>query len=274
MKASGIVTLLTDFGTRDPYVGVMKGVMLGINPSLRIVDVTHEVPPQAVRSAAYLLASSFPFFPARSVHVAVVDPGVGSARKAIVVDAADHVFVAPDNGLLSEVVRADGSWRAWEITNADLCLPAISSTFHGRDVFAPTAAHISGGFALEETGAPLQAPEILPPLVPEKLRCGLRGEVIWIDRFGNLVTTVRKQDLEDLAPREAWRTAIVTVGSTSIRGISKTYGDGGRLVALVGSTGRLEVSVSAGSAAHELGAELGDAIVVGPLCAGPIGVAR
>jgi S-adenosylmethionine hydrolase len=262
VKASGVVTLLTDFGTRDPYVGVMKGVILGINPSLRIVDVTHEVPPQAVRPAAYLLTSSFPFFPAGSVHVAVVDPGVGSERKAIVVRAADHVFVAPDNGILSEAIRSDRNWKAWEIGNPALCLPAVSSTFHGRDVFAPTAAHISGGFPLEEVGTRVQAPELMPPLTPKRLGGELRGEIVWIDRFGNLVTTVREEDLESLAPQAGWSGAGVTIGTTCVRGVSKTYGDKSGLMALVGSTGRLEVSVSGGSAAQELRVRLGDPVVV------------
>jgi S-adenosylmethionine hydrolase len=262
IKTSGIVTLLTDFGTRDPYVGVMKGVILGINPSLRIVDVTHEVPPQAVRAAAYLLASSFPFFPPGSVHVAVVDPGVGSDRKAVVLHAADHVFIAPDNGLLSEVIHAAASSKAWEISNPALCLPVLSSTFHGRDIFAPAAAHISGGFPLEQTGASLQKPRIFPRLAPEKIRDGLRGEVLWIDRFGNLVTSIRERDLEDLAQGPNWRAATVTIGTARIRGISTTYRDTTGLITLIGSTGRLEVSVSGGNAEHELRVGLGDSVIV------------
>jgi S-adenosylmethionine hydrolase len=262
MRLSGIATLLTDFGTRDPYVGVMKGVMLGINPSLRIVDVTHEVPPQAVKPAAYLLASSYPFFPPGSVHVAVVDPGVGSARKALVARAAGHVFVAPDNGLLSEVIRAVSNWKAWEIAATALALPAVSSTFHGRDIFAPVAAHVSAGFPLEKIGPPPQALVMIPPLTPTRLPDGLRGEVLWIDRFGNLVTTVRKQDLEEFAPGGAWSSASVTVGSHCVRGVLRTYQDGSGLMALIGSTGRLEVSVSGGNAAQQLAAELGDPVVV------------
>ena len=262
MKASGIVTLLTDFGTRDPYVGVMKGVILGINPSLRIVDVTHEVPPQAVRAAAFLVASSFPFFPPGSVHVAVVDPGVGSDRKAIVLRAADHIFIAPDNGLLSEVIHADENWEAWEISDPALRLPVISSTFHGRDVFAPAAAHISGGFPLEQTGDSLRKPQILPLLAPERIRGALHGEVLWIDRFGNLITSVRERDLKDLVPGADWKAAAVMIGTACVRGISRTYRDAGGLMALIGSTGRLEVSVSGGSADHELGVRLGDPVIV------------
>ncbi len=262
MSRSGVVTLLTDFGTHDPYVGVMKGVILTISPVARIVDITHDVPPQAIAPGAYLLAASYRFFPPDSVHLAVVDPGVGSAREAIVARVGQHLFVAPNNGLLSEVLRANQDWEAWEITNSALWLPSVSATFHGRDVFAPAAAHLLSGFPAEEVGPRLDKPAVIQPLIATRSGTELLGHVIWIDRFGNLVTTVRRNDLEWLTPVDAWASLLVSVGSESMRGVLQSYHQGSGLMALVGSTDRLEISLTGGDAAGHLDVSIGDPVVV------------
>jgi S-adenosylmethionine hydrolase len=257
-----IVTLLTDFGTLDPYVGAMKAVILGVDPSIITVDVTHQVPPQAVRSAAYVLLSSFGFFPEKTVHVAVVDPGVGSARRAMVLRTRGHMFVAPDNGLLTELLYLEEEWDAVEIANADLFRQPVSSTFHGRDIFAPVGAHLACGYPLEEVGPPLPYPVTVERLLPSASAGALCGEVIWVDRFGNLVTTVREQDLGAFAPREQWATLRIRLSHACVRGLVQAYHEGSGLVALVGSTGRLELSLVQGSAKQHLGAEIGDRVSV------------
>ncbi len=262
MSAAGVITLLTDFGTRDHYVGVMKGVIASLNPEAVLIDLTHEVPAQAVRSAGYVLDASFRFFAPGTVHLAIVDPGVGSDRKAMVLRAAGHLFVVPDNGLVTEVMRAEHEWKAAEITNPVLLLPSISQTFHGRDVFAPAAARLSAGFPFDEVGPIISTPHTLPPLLPEKKAGVLRGEVIWIDGFGNLITTVREEDLRWLAPTADWGTLTIEIARTSVRGLRPTYNQGTGLMALVGSSGRLEISVVGGSAQEVLATKLGDQVIV------------
>jgi S-adenosylmethionine hydrolase len=257
-----IITLTTDFGARDPYVGEMKGVILAIAAACRrtvqIVDITHEVARHDVVEGALALEAAAGVFPAATVHVAVVDPGVGTARRALALAARGQVFVAPDNGLVTPCL--DAGWQAVALEAAEYRRRTVSRTFHGRDVFAPAAAHVALGLALDRLGPPLADPVRLP--WDDAYRRGgvLEGAVLHVDRFGNLVTTVR----------EAQVTALGAAATVRIAGrpvpLVGTYGDlrRGQAGALIGSTGRLEIAVREGSAAARLRARRGTPVVVSP----------
>ncbi len=267
-----IITLLTDFGTEDEYVGVMKGVILSIAPDVHLVDLSHRIPPQAVRRAAFLLSSAVPYFPPDTVHLAVVDPGVGTERRALAVRTPAGTFVGPDNGLFSWVLAEVPEWVAVEIREPAYRLPRVSSTFHGRDIFAPAAAHLVAGVPLERLGPRVTDPVMLP--VP-RLEIGagvLEGEVLYADRFGNLVTSIGRfqWDGDRLILAPAFRPASgemalspkgarVVLADVELRGIRRTYGDVavGEPVALVGSSGFLEIAIRQGSAAMALGVVAG-----------------
>lgn len=255
MKPSGIVTLLTDFGTRDPFVGVMKGVVLSHCPSAAIVDLTHEIEPQRVADAAFWLAQAYRYFPPGSVHVAVVDPGVGSARKAVVLRADEQLFVGPDNGILQGVRgRAEVS-EAREISLDHFGLPPPSRTFHGRDVFAPVAGLLaSGRIAFPQVGpstALLATAPIPEPVLSPGAAC---GEVVVIDRFGNLITNLTGPFPEG---------ARISVIGRSVPLVA-TYADAasGSLLAVFGSFGQLEIAERDGSAALSLAAKRGTPVRV------------
>ncbi len=246
-----IVTLTTDFGVRDSFVGAMKGVILSRCPGTQLVDITHEVPPQHVRTGALRLAAAAPYFPAGTVHLAVVDPGVGSARRAIAIEADGHRFVGPDNGVLTFAApRSASGWRAVEIARREHMLPRVSQTFHGRDVFAPVAAHLANGGALDDLGPPI--PAVVELHLEPATRDGQRltGTVLDIDRFGNLITTVRASQL---ANAEVER---VCVGNAAIAELSRWYDPSRELVALIDSDGWLEIAAPGGSAAERLGVGL------------------
>jgi S-adenosylmethionine hydrolase len=255
-----LITLTTDFGTDDVFVGVMKGVILGINPAVRVVDLTHGVPAQAVEIGALLLRLAAPYFPARTIHVAVVDPGVGGARRAVCVETARGIFVGPDNGLLVPAAEDAGIRRVVACTNDAFFLPAVGPTFHGRDVFAPVAAHLSRGVRPTRLG-PTAAP-LTPLALARARREGNRiaGEVIHVDRFGNLITNVSAGDLEGF-PRQ---TLSVSIGAFDLRGLVSSYGVArdGELVVLVNSWGLLEVAERNGSAAGRSGVGRGAPVVV------------
>ncbi len=248
---AAIVTLTTDFGLRDSFVGTMKGVILTRCPGAQLVDITHEVPPQAVRTGALRLAAAAPYFPAGTVHLAVVDPGVGSSRRAIAIEAEGYRYVGPDNGLLTFAApRSASGWRAVEITSREHMLPRVSQTFHGRDVFAPAAAHLAGGGALGDLGPSISSiVELhLEPAVRDGER--LTGAVLDVDRFGNLVTSVRAHQL---ASGDVER---VCIGGATIAGLSRWYDPSRELVAVIDSDGWLEVAAPGGSAAERLGVGL------------------
>ena len=259
-----LITLLTDFGSRDSYGGVLKGVIAGICPEAAVVDLTHEVPPQDIRAGAFHLLVACPYFPAGSVHLAVVDPGVGTDRRLIAVEAGGHFFVGPDNGLLRwsmEGLAADG-WRAVQLTEPRYWLaPAseVSHTFHGRDIMAPVAAHLAAGVALERLGSPVGVLAGAP--LPRPVRDGdrLRGEILHVDHFGNAITNIRREHVS--APGGALR---VDIGSHSVFGPVESYASAGVGEALVlwGSAGFLEVAVREGSAAAILDIRAGDRLVV------------
>ena len=289
-----IVTLTTDFGLADGYVGTMKGVILGIDPTATIVDISHEITPQDVREAAYTLYAAYPYFPQVAIHVVVVDPGVGSERRAIALRTPQATFVAPDNGVLSYVVAAERVEEIVHLTNPRYHLSPVSRTFHGRDIFAPAAAHLARGVRLAELGEPL-TDIVTFPLPRSEVRPDgtIVGQVIHIDRFGNLITSITATDLAghggseialrglpnprlwpgsgdpgqakvDLTDHLLLGEGIIEIKGQSIRGIADNYSERtlGKLLALISSSDHLEIAVSGGSAAQSLAAEVGDEVLL------------
>jgi S-adenosyl-L-methionine hydrolase (adenosine-forming) len=249
-----LAALLTDFGTDDVYVGVMKAVLLGICPAARIVDLTHAIPPQDVRLGALALADAVPYLPAGAVVVAVVDPGVGSERAALAARAGGRYFVGPDNGLLSWCLDADAA--VVRLAEPRYRLSPLSDTFHGRDVFAPAAAHLLNGLPLDRLGPPAGSWRGLErPAPTRRPDGGLDAHVIAVDRFGNLILDLGRADLPA-------RPAFEVAGQRTI-GLVRSYaGAGGCLAALVGSFGRVELAWPNGSAAARLGVGVGATVVV------------
>ena len=255
-----VIALTTDFGQAGVYVGIMKGVILGICPQAMLVDICHEIRPQAVRQAAYVLESASPFFPLDTVHVVVVDPGVGTDRRPVVVKTETASYVAPDNGVLGLILAQGNAHSAVHLTEPRYHLSPVSATFHGRDIFAPAAAHLACGVDLREMGEEVGLSELAALHDLEEPVRGSGGswlgEVVHVDRFGNLVTNLRGTHASDGRSIE--------IAGERIRGLSRTYGDvgSGELVAYVGSSGYLEIAVREGSAATKLGADVGDPVQV------------
>ncbi|RMD83895.1 MAG: hypothetical protein D6815_05445 [Candidatus Dadabacteria bacterium] len=256
-QRSPCVTLLTDFGTADGYVGALKGVLASLCPGVIIHDITHDVPPGDVLHGAFALATAAPLFPPGTIHLAVVDPGVGTSRRAVAVVTEAGTFVGPDNGLLSLAARPPR--RVFVLDRSDVFLESVSSTFHGRDVFAPVAARLAAGWPPDRIGTP--AADLMELELPKVARCGggVEGAVIHCDRFGNLITNLREADLPEAAGEVS-----VEIAGHRIAGISRTYGDRapGELLALFGSLGFLEIAVSKGAAAARLGVSRGAAVRV------------
>ena len=257
----GVITLLTDFGTRDAYVAAMKGVILSMNRDVTIVDISHEVAAQDVVEGAWVLASAFRYFPPGTVHLAVVDPGVGGERRAIAAEAGEWRFAGPDNGVLTWALECAGDVRAVELTNAKYVRPDVSATFHGRDVFAPVAAHLAAGVPLDDLGPRVDDLARLPVAQPRVKGDALVGEVLHVDRFGNLITNIDRATLERFAPGAAVR---VEIEGHDVGPLRRAYADAsvGELLALIESTGRLEVAVREGSAAAALGCARGTAVII------------
>jgi S-adenosylmethionine hydrolase len=257
-----LITLTTDFGLEDAYVGVMKGVILSINPAATIVDLCHAVPPQDMQAAAFLLHTAWPYFPLGTIHVVVVDPGVGSQRRAIAVDVGTATFVTPDNGVLSYVLAeaAEKNTQAVHLTNQRYWLSPVSATFHGRDIFAPVAAHLSLGVPLTDLGEPLPLGELVTFPLPRPERQGDTwvGHVVHIDHFGNLVTDLEAEAIGDP------QAVAIEVGRQRIFGLRRTYAEGtpGEPIALIGSSGRLEIAVTGGQAVRWLKVQIGDRVRV------------
>jgi len=256
-----LVTLTTDFGTRDGYVAAMKGVILSVDPGIGVVDLGHDVPPQDVAAGARLLDHAARWFPPGTVHLAVVDPGVGSARDILVVRAGGFVFVAPDNGLLSAVLARWPDARALRVTDTRaFALPTVSATFHGRDLFAPLAARLAlGSLTPEAVGAPTE-PRRLPAQGPRREGDRLVGHVVHVDRFGNCVTDLRRADVLAALGAGPLR---VRVGGQALAGWARTYAEaeGRGPYAIWGSDDRLEISVTGGSAAEALADPHADVVV-------------
>ena len=255
-----IITLLTDFGLEDAYVASMKGVILGICPDARLVDVSHLVPPQNVCAGAFLLASAYQHFPSGTVHLAVVDPEVGTNRRGLVIRADRHFFVGPDNGLFSWIWREAGTCEAYSLERSDFWRPVVSKTFHGRDIFAPAAAHLGMGVPVQAFGPPC-APRLAAWTDPVEAEHEIIGEIIHIDHFGNAVTNITREALDRLALRPQ---LAVRIAGLTLSPIVDTYADEetGSLVALIGSANRLEIAVNQGHAAREYGLRRGDPVGV------------
>ncbi len=280
MRRPHIITLLTDFGNQDAYVGIMKGVIASINPHASIVDICHNIPSYDIMSGAYLLATSYKYFPKGTIHVAVVDPGVGSKRDIICVNTRNYLFLMPDNGLLSFIVPEEKPKNIIRVANTKYFLPSPGTTFHGRDIFAPAAAYLSLGVKPLQLGTRANSLEIFDIPQPVYNKKGqLEGQIIYIDRFGNLITNITREYLEQhfhnsIIPRNSLhfpfkkgglrriykgedkegpllcKTMETTVGKKKITGLSKTYADvqPGEPLVLFGSAGFLEVSVNQGNA--------------------------
>jgi S-adenosylmethionine hydrolase len=252
---AAVITLTTDYGTRDPYVGEMKAVILRLNPDARFVDVTHDVAPHDVREGALAVEAMVAVCPAGTVHLAVVDPGVGTSRRGLVVSAGGQFFVGPDNGIFTAVLSLPDR-QAFELRDPAYRLPTVTATFHGRDVFGPAAAHLTLGVPPARFGPPIGDPVRLRPATARDVTGGVEGEVLGVDRFGNLITSI---DATAVA-RVSGRGGSVTVRIAGRRmPLVRTYGDldDGAVGALVGSHGRLEVAVREGSAAARLRAGRG-----------------
>ncbi len=270
MKAP-IITLLTDFGNCDSFVGVMKGVILSICSNARLVDLSHEVPPQAITAGAFLLKSSIGYFPRGTIHLAVVDPGVGSARKAIALKSKGHFFVGPDNGLFSGALKDRGIEQVVELTEKKYQLPNPGSTFHGRDLFAPAAAYLAKGVPMARLG--VQQNNWIWREIPKPFKTaqGWTGQALWVDHFGNLITNLEAKhlpapfsnakSLENHQLRQAGlpRTFRLKVGKTVILRLATHYVEAkkGTVMALIGSSGNLEISINGGNAAQKLGVGIG-----------------
>jgi S-adenosylmethionine hydrolase len=258
-----IITLLTDFGSQDYFVGAMKGAILSINRHALIIDITHEIPPQDIEAAAFNLLATYKDFPAGTIHVAVVDPGVGSTRKAILIECGEQFFVGPDNGIFSWICEREGSSRAIHLTNEAFFRDPVSNTFHGRDIFAPVAAALSTGVAMTECGEKLSDFVRLDPLLPAAAGDGtVEGRVIHIDRFGNCITNLTPAHFSADQAASGARLVINDRVLTSFRqSFSEDAVDRDDLFCLVGSAGFLEIAARNSSAAKVLNAERGHRVI-------------
>ncbi|MDQ7024284.1 MAG: SAM-dependent chlorinase/fluorinase [Anaerolineae bacterium] len=265
-----LIALLTDFGNNDIYVGVMKAVMKSITPDAEFIDIAHTITPQAVQEGAIALKNSFHYFPQGTVFLVVVDPGVGSARRPIIVEADGYCFIAPDNGILTYTLANMTHIHAYELANSDYQLTQISNTFHGRDIFAPAAAYAArGDVKLQSFGAKIEQLQSLPQpklIVRENV---ITGEVIHIDHFGNIITSITPLEWVDsemllLADEKTIlaQNTMIQIGKTSIQGISQAYHEVGigDLLIQVDSNGALEIAANQGNAAKKLAIELGNKI--------------
>ena len=251
-----ILTLTTDFGLSDHYVGAMKGVILGICPQAQIVDITHGVAPYEIAEGAYVIAQAYPCFPQGTIHVIVVDPGVGSARRPILLEAAGQFFIAPDNGVLAMVMTACDRYKVRLISNDRLFRHPVSRTFHGRDIFSPVAAHLGAGVPPPYVGDSIE--DYLRPAFQKPERTGKRtwtGRILKIDRFGNVITNFHREGFPDLERRNY----AMRLGPREVTVLVRSYSESspGEVFLIFGSSGYLEVSVNQGSAAKAIGCQTG-----------------
>lgn len=257
-----IITLITDFGLRDEYVGVLKGVILTLAPKVRLVDITHLIPPQGVQTASHLLARSCTYFPPGTVHLVIVDPGVGSSRSILAIAADSHYFIGPDNGVFTPVFLRAGSLRVHRVTAADLFLDNVGATFHGRDIMAPVAARLAAGLALDHVGPRIPVEDCVHTLQETGIRTGdmLQGEILHVDNFGNLCTNITRQEVEIFA---SGKEIFIWVNETLIP-FCHAYADQdkGRLLALYDSHDYLEIAINQGNAAQELDMAIGSIIIL------------
>lgn len=261
-KNAPIVTLLTDFGLNDEYAGVVKGIILSYAGDAHIVDITHLIPPQNIQAASHLLARTYPYFPPGTVHLVVVDPGVGSSRSILAMAADGQYFVGPDNGIFTPIFLRTTSLTVHRVTASHLFREKVGMTFHGRDIMAPIAARLAVGFDLDQVGPRISTHECIHAQHSKVIRQGegLRGEVLHVDRFGNLCTNISRQEIESFA---CGREVFVNIGEDLLVPFCHSYADQqkGRLLALYDSDDHLEISVNQGNAAQELQMAVG-----APIC--------
>lgn len=272
---SAIITLTSDFGLTDAYVASMKGVILGINPDVKLIDICHSIQHRNIVQAAFVLSTAYPFFPQKTIHIAVVDPGVGTKRRAIILRTQSADFVAPDNGILSYVIQEFSGKPAEDnitpqqrelepiieavaITKPQFWQTPVSPTFHGRDIFAPVAALLSLGFPPINFGEAISSVTMLPLPQPHQSHDGLlTGHILHIDTFGNLITNIKSDNLT-----QAREKITITIGKHRIQRLNTTYAEGKGLLALIGSGGYLEIAVNGGSACALLDAKVGDELTI------------
>lgn len=252
-----IITLTSDFGLLDPYVGIMKGVIVSINPRVSLIDLTHDIPAQNICLASFALLESFKFFPAGTIHLAIVDPGVGGSRRGIAVKTQDSFFVGPDNGIFNRVLKVNPPLTAINLTNPNFWIsPNPKPTFHGRDIFAPVAAHLSRGVPIEQVGESIDLCTLAGSLEPEceQIEGGWKGYIQAIDRFGNFITSFP----ETYVKGKNWA---INLGEKKIPG-QEIYESvkKGELLALIGSHGYIEIAVNCGNAKEKLKVKVGDSI--------------
>ena len=260
------ITLTSDFGLKDEDVGVMKGVLACRAPKARIIDICHAIAPQNIFDAAEMVTGAYPYFPEGTVHLIVVDPGVGSGRGMVAAEADGHLFVAPDNGLLSAITKNAERACFVRITRKDIALEKSSATFHGRDIFSPLAAHLSIHGKIEELGPLVDSKDLIPAPEPpiEVFKGRIRIRVTRIDRFGNIITALTREKIEKIASKTPLTKMTIDVGGNTLKGILRCYADveKGRPLALFGSRGTLEVAVSCGDAGSCFGISAGDWITL------------
>ncbi|MGA7415051.1 MAG: SAM-dependent chlorinase/fluorinase [Bryobacteraceae bacterium] len=266
-RTAPIITLTTDFGLSNHYVGVMKGVILGICPAAQIVDITHEIPAYNILAGAYAIQQATGFFPAETTHIVVVDPGVGTSRRGLLVDSHDQFFIAPDNGVLSFILSRDPTALIREITNADLWLKRVSATFHGRDIFAPVAAALAAGKVKpKDAGARVEAPILLESTQPHETHPAgtWHGTVLSTDRFGNIITNFPQESFAAL-PERAFEIDLGTgVARRKTQRFRTTFGDAkpSELFAYFGSSGFIELAINQASAAARLSVSAGSPVTL------------
>jgi len=259
MPARPIITLLTDFGWGDGHIGAMKGVILRINPDCRIIDLAHQGTSHDVIGVALVLGQTYAFYPPGTIHLVVVDPGVGGVRKPLVLQTRDYLFVGPDNGCFTLVLKQEQEVRAYELAEQHFRLPRVSQTFHGRDIFAPAAAHLSLHIRPEEMGPAVDISDLTRLSIPEPLLDGegLLGEVIRVDSFGNLITNISQKDLKGFAPD-----SLIEIRGERIKGLKQSYEEGkeGEVICLWGSAGLLEICLKERNLNRERGWGRGEKI--------------
>lgn len=267
-----MITITTDFGTQDAYVPAMKGTMLQICPDAQLVDVTHEISPQDVMEAAFVLQSALPYFPEETVHLVVVDPGVGTERRAVALHANGHWFVGPDNGVFPLVLNEESPEEMVQLDDPDAWrTPSPSMTFHGRDIFAPAAAHLAAGRSLKSIGSPIESLETLHWARPTTTNNTVQGWVVHVDHFGNCITNIQRSTLAEAADIDREEPTIDDLpplngyaGSSVLENLHRTYGDvaQGEPLLLFGSTDLLEIGVNGGNASELLDIRKGDSVKI------------
>ena len=259
-----IITLLSDFGSKDPYVAEIKAVILSIHPQARIVDITHEIEKFNIRMGAFVLASAAPYFPPGTIHVGVVDPGVGTKRRPIIVETKRSYYVGPDNGLLMLAVQKEGVGHVYHVNNPHYMLPRVSRTFHGRDIFAPVAAHLARGRPPSEFGPEIQDYSLPEFAKPRVRKGGLIGEVLYIDDFGNVFSNLLEKDLKKMDIHDECTLCVKLNDKMLTLKLCSAYGQvpAGTPLAIIGSSDFLEVSVNQGSASRMFKMKIGDSLQV------------